>query len=316
MDITQPITYRGLNFNNVTSAPGSRVLRGISVESADYSEVPAVGYVEKRAASDGMHASDVYLGARQIVFRGHIYASSPAEFFDYLHILRSVFSPTSAYTESPGDKGFLPLEYTQPTLDTASFPGGVINLQLLARPLDGSPRFDINRDRLIGISKGPTATEWSDRLFCKDPRVYVTPEQIIDVSGIHTATTPGEAKNRGDYETPLNIMLIIGGTAPGKVGDFHFYGFGADMHIKIENIANRVYRWFGDDRVLMVQDSTVATNPFVLRNDLVTFMSKNHKPMVPAHINPPSKPFKTVFSYTCDVTLAASSRLFWYEAFA
>ena len=82
-----------------------------------------------------------------------------------------------------------------------------------------------------------------------------------------------------------------------------------------------MYRWFGDDRVLMMQDvtrpATQATAPLVLRMDLVTFAGKNRRPMVPAAINPPDRPFKTTFTYYRTLaTLAAGSRLFWSEAFA
>jgi hypothetical protein len=48
----------------------------------------------------------------------------------------------------------------------------------------------------------------------------------------------------------------------------------------------------------------------------VTFATKQRRPMVPASINPPTKPFTTGYSRTCDATLAAGSRLFWSEAFA
>jgi hypothetical protein len=51
--------------------------------------------------------------------------------------------------------------------------------------------------------------------------------------------------------------------------------------------------------------------------DLVTFATKNRKPMVPALIAPPVKPHKTPYHYSSTVvTLAAGSRLFWSEAFA
>ena len=92
------------------------------------------------------------------------------------------------------------------------------------------------------------------------------------------------------------------------------------MTIKIENASpTSSYRWFGDDRVLMTQDVAggVATNPLILRMDFVTFATKNRRPMVPASINPPTRPFTTAFTYYADgCHAAAGSRLFWSEAFA
>jgi hypothetical protein len=320
MDISKPIVYRSVDLNSVLLETG-RVLRGISVENIDYSDVEAVGYTEKRAAADGMHASDVYLGARGVNLSGHVYATDLAEMFDYMHVLRSVLSPTSAYQESPGDRGFLPMRFQQPTLDEESFPGGAVLLYMNLRPL-GNVRFQITRDRMDSSKQSngtrPTAIPWQGRLFAKDPRVYVDPAQTVSLVGGPHALTTGAAINRGDYETPLNILLAIG-ALPGAAKTFHLTGLnGIDMTITIENKANTVYRWFGDDRVLMTQDVTggADTAPFVLRMDLVTFATRNRRPMVPASINPPSRPFSTAFQYSSTAVFGAGSRLFWSEAFA
>ena len=51
--------------------------------------------------------------------------------------------------------------------------------------------------------------------------------------------------------------------------------------------------------------------------DLVTFATKQRRPMVPASIFPPSKPFSTAYKYwRTGATLAAGSMMFWGEAFA
>jgi hypothetical protein len=315
MDISKSVTYRGIEVNGAALYPG-RTLRGIAIENIDYSGVEAVGYTEKRAAADGMHASDVYLGPRMVELSGHVYASSASELFDYLHVLRAVFSPTSAYQESPGDRGFLPFKFQQPTLDLDSFPDGVIPLQMHLRPR-ANLRFSVNRDRIIGEAKKPTATPWAAELWAKDPRVYVDPSQSVDISGGPWTNKAGQAINRGDYETPLNVMAVVTSPAPAAGMTIRIVGFGVDMTISLLAEANRVYRWYGDDRVLMVQDSSAgASAPQVLRMDLVSFATSNRKPMVPASINPPVRPFSSSFTYTTTYALAAGSRLFWSEAFA
>jgi hypothetical protein len=314
MDLTRPVTYRGLDINDVKQS--LRVLRGFSIEQVDYSSVDAVGYTEKRATSDGIHASDVYLGPRQIDISGLIYASTLPELFDKLRLLRVVFSPTSAYGEDPVRKGFLPMHYQQTTLDAQSFPGGLIDLFMYARPRM-LPRFTITRDRLVGFDKRPQAIPWAAGLIAKDPRVYIDPAQTIPLSGpaVGPPGTTAQAINRGDYESPLNIMLVAGSIAP-PAGTFHLQGFDVDMTIKIEAKANVVYRWRGDDRTLMTQDALNPNAAEALRMDLVSFIGKNEHPHVPAEINPSQRPFSTPFTYTCSVPLAAGSRLFWNEAFA
>jgi hypothetical protein len=313
MDLSQPVEYRGLQLNNVSSPTGSRLLRGVAIEEVDYSQVDGVGYTEKRAEADGIHASDIYLGPRIIEMRGLIYAASAAELFDRLRLMRVVFSPTSAYQEDPVNKGFIALNYFQPTEDTESFANGVIPLFMNARPRQ-QVRFVLNRDKLIGNADRPQTVGWSASLIARDPRVYVRPMQTINLFGPTTGTND-KAMNRGDYEAPLNIMLVIGPVAP-PAGTFRLQGFGVDMRIKIEAKANVVYRWRGNDRTLMVQDARDPNSPESLRMDLVTFAGRARKPMVPAKINPQQRPFTSDFTFSCDVLLSAGSRLFWNEAFA
>jgi hypothetical protein len=316
MDLSRDINYRGLDLNDAELVAGARLLRGLAVEEADYSAVEAVGYTEKRAEADGLHASDVYLGPRLIEMRGLIYAATAPEMFDRLRLLRVVFSPTSAYQEDPVNKGFLPLRFHQPTEDKQSFPSGVIDLFIRARPR-ALPRFRIVRDRTIGVAGKPQTMGWTVGLLAKDPRVYVDPQQVLDIAAAGSPTAkPGRAVNRGDYESPLNILLVIGNVAPVAGSYFRLQGFGVDMRIQIEPKANVVYRWRGNDRTLMVQDARDPNSPEALRMDLVTFQGRARKPMVPAKINPASRPFTSDFTYTCTTTLAAGSRLFWNEAFA
>jgi hypothetical protein len=314
MDLSKPIEYRGLQLNDVDLYAGQRLLRGLTVEDVDYSDVEGVGYTEKRAEADGMHASDIYLGPRTIEMRGLIYAATLPEMYDRLRLMRVVFNPTSAYQDDPVNKGFVPLNYTQPTEDTQSFPGGQISMFINARPRR-QVRFSFSRDKLVGNANKPQAIPWAVSLLARDPRVYVRPLQMVVLTGPTAGPTGGKAMNRGDYESPLNIMLVIGNSAP-PAGEFRLQGFGVDMRIKIEAKANVVYRWRGVDRTLMTQDARDANSPEALRMDLVTFAGRDRKPMVPAKINPQQRPFMSDFSYSCDVPLASGSRLFWNEAFA
>ena len=313
MDLSKPIGYRGMPINTLTET--GRTLKGVVVENADYSDVVGVGYTEKRAAADGIHASDVYLGPRGIDLSGFIYAVDLSDLFDTLHLMRAAFSPTAAYQESPGDRGFLPLTFSQPTGKLTDFPEGVINLMMLARP-ERNLRFTLNRDRLTdkglvlgapGSSKAGVRASvigWAARLVCKDPRVYVQDEQQQELSG--TQTVIGKtAINRGDYETPMHMSLIAADATAGK---FTLTGLNnVDMEITLEaGKSGYTYRWFGDDRVLMTQKT--INDPLVLRMDLVKLGTANRKPMV--------SPGGRAYQYSHTANLAAGSRLFWSEAFA
>lgn len=323
MDISKSISYRGLEINGAALQTG-RVLRGIAVEQVDYSVVDADSYSEKRAASDGIHVSDVYLGGRSLDLSGFIYTTSLAEMFDFLHVLRAIFSPTSAYQDSPGDRGFLPMHFTQPTLDTTSFPGGIQPLFINVRPVRG-PRFQITRDRQDASGPKhnlrPTATGWSAQLIARDPRVYVDPAQSHDVSADYTNVwVSDQAINRGDYESPLNIMLVTGSTPPPIGSQFKIKGLNnIDMTISLLPTANIIYRWIGMERVLMTEDieGGAGTKPLILRMDLVEFHNVNRRPMVPADIQPAFRPYSTeVLWLKTGNFLLSGSRFFWNEAFA
>jgi hypothetical protein len=187
------------------------------------------------------------------------------------------------------------------------------------------PRFVIARDRQDSSENTkarPVSMPWSVRLIAKDPRVYVDPAKSLPLVGGPFTNVLGSAVNRGDYETPLNIMLVVG-ALPSAAGTFRIWGLNnIDMTITIEKKANVIYRWFGDDRVLMTQDSSQMVNgvpsaPYVLRMELVSFATQNRRPSVPALVNPPERPFATPFHYTSTVVpFATGSRLFWNEAFA
>lgn len=317
MDLSKAIDYRLANLNNAALMDGQRVLHGSTVEKADFSVVPGVGYQEKRAEGDGSWASDVYLGPRQVALQGMLYAETQADLFDMLRKHRVAFSPTAALAEDPVNFGFLPLTYTQPTTDGVSFPGGIINLALYCRPTSGLV-FDITRDRLPGTNTTrPQALPWRATLYCKDPRVYIVPEQQFPVQKTSgTTMVAAKATNRGDYESPLNVILATGPTAP-AAGICHITGFnGIDMTIKIEAKANVTYRYSGVDRILTTLDTTSPSSLPALRADLLTFVGKNRKPMVPAKVTSLLRPFQADFQYSITTDLVAGSRLWWNEAFA
>ena len=178
MDISKSISYRGLELNGATILPG-RTLRGIAIEAADYSNVDVVGYTEKRAGSDGVHASDVYLGGRTVQLSGHIYATSLAEMFDFLHVLRSVFSPTSAYQDDPGARGFLPIHFQQSTLDIDSYPA------IVGPPaVEAGVKFEQVQDVLVTVAP-----------IIGAPRVLAAAQNITDALGIVIAINTADAES-------------------------------------------------------------------------------------------------------------------------
>jgi hypothetical protein len=217
MDLDQPITYRGFDLNTVEIALGDGKRRGCLVEEADFGDVTAVGYTEKRAQGDGNDASDVYLSSRQIRLRGYVYGETRADMFDRLQDLRSAMTPTAAYADDPANRGYLPLTFDAPTMNLVDFGEGKGNgwrqLQVFARPR-AQPSFRIRRDTGSGGQhlKGGSV-EWMAALECKDPRIYLREP----VWKYFTVTESGTLDNRGDYPAPIDVLLEVTGTGAGSV---------------------------------------------------------------------------------------------------
>jgi hypothetical protein len=304
MDLDRPVTYRGLPLNTVGMTVGETLRFGCVLEEADFGDVMGVGYVEKRAQGDGNDASDVYLSARQVRLTGFIYGRTKAETFDRLQDLRSAFTPTSAYLESPGQRGYLPLEFDVPTEDELNFPGHWKLMVMYARPR-AQPQFKIRRDT-GSQANGPLTFKgsgigWSGLLECKDPRIYLRDPHWEYFVGSESGTLP----NRGDYPAPADVLLDVAagaalGTVTIKIGTTT-----AIIHVAASASA-QVYRYSSTHKVLTVETNSVE----VLRMDLLELEENGVHLLVP----PGNEPYTITKVGT--FTLTANTRLMYNEAFA
>jgi hypothetical protein len=311
MDLDRPITYRGIDFNHVDVLAGESKRSGYIVEEVNYGSVAGVGYTEKRAQGDGNDASDVYLSARRIEMRGYVYGESKADGFDKLQDLRSAFTPTAAYLESPSERGYLPLEFDIPTLDLTNFPSGYKLMQLFARPR-AQPEFTIKRDsgsQSHGTRKG-NAIAWSASLECKDPRIYLRDPTGLPYTGVEYFTTgeTGVLRNRGDYPAPLDVLLDVAAGASGTC-TCRFEVGGGDMTITIPASSNaQLIRYSSVLKVLTVEVNSVE----VLRMDLMKVEVGSTHLFVPP--SPPDAPYH--ISRVGSYTLGSQTRMMYNEAFA
>ena len=226
VDLTRTIHYRGFALNTLVIDPNNDI-QGCEVTRVDYPGVGGVGYDEKRALEDGYDASDTYLGKRFVALTGNIYGRSRGEFFDLVQALTTALTPTAAYQESPGDKGFLPLDYYVATANLIDFPAGYIHKMMLVKP-SRQPSLIFEADKTGGLDTKALALPWTGLLEAKDPRVYFFTPTIIAISDT-AGSGSGNLVNKGDYPAPLNILLIA--TAGTPSGNWHFIGGGADLTI-------------------------------------------------------------------------------------
>ncbi len=199
MDLTAAISYNGLTAAGLTPASGGVPSTGIVFESVDFGNVGVDAFVDKRALQDGVDASDIYLGARNVTISAGVYGSTRGDAFDRLQDLLAAFSPRLAYNADSANLGFLPFKFYQPTADiatwpTSAYPNG-IPLQMYLRP-SAPPRYPVRRQETGGQPGKGLSFAVTLQMLARDPRKYLqsTVSQSI-------ATTAQTAAHRGDYPT-------------------------------------------------------------------------------------------------------------------
>jgi hypothetical protein len=305
MDITSDITYRGLLLTGAAGDAGEPI-EGFRITRARYGDVSVHGYTEKRSLDDGMDASDVFLGARQVLLQGEVYAKSKAALFDALDILRLTFTPTDAYNESPRTRGYLPLAFSQPTTHLVHWSTGVIPRVLHCRPT-AQPDHDIQFAAMNDADPdGGFVVPFVLRLEAKDPRFYGATD-IESFLGSGTGSSP-TVRNRGNYPAPANLVLST--TATGAK-TFTLIGLGTNMEVTIP--AGTGTRTVVVDGYAKVVTLTIGTTE-TLRMDLIKFNAGTTWPKVlPTPEGTPNLQFTWTFA---GGGLVTGSRLFFRETWA
>lgn len=269
MDLTRAVAYRGFNLNDVDLSAPAGPIAGCSVEAAKYSEVRAVGYLEKRARDDGMDSGDVYLSARPFMLRGHIYGTSRGNLFDRVDALVAALAPTLAYDEDPEEWGFMPLTFYKATDLTEDFEDGYVQLFARVRP-KATPEIEWVRNRSGGIDDEGFGVPWSVMLDAKDPRLYIN--ELVEA----TIGSSGTLSTRGTYNSPLDISI----TAPSNsLSTMRLLIGGADITFSVDTTGTaQALAWDGRAKTLT---RTVSGVP-ALRQDLVSNDGEEAGPHVPA----------------------------------
>lgn len=302
MDLSRSITYRGLDLNSLAGLQPETPLSGYTVSDCRFMDVEGFGYKEKRSMGDGYDASRVYLGARRLQLRGTIWAISPAELHDKVRAIRALFTPTLAYNESPETKGYMPLTFSIPTEDTATWATGLIPVKLNVRPMDQPGSF-FTREMAHGRANGGYSAVYEATLEAIDPRIYA--QSTTDIAAT-TATGDSSVDNDGDYPAPLNAILAL--TAADDTGQrsITFTGMGTVMTVTVPASANdRQVNIDSERKVVTLVDGGVET----IRFDLVEFAAGYTWPVV--------QPGANAYEWsTVGGALSAGSKFWFYETFA
>lgn len=317
MDYNKPLCYRDLDYNSVAIDPSialaeSRAGRlvGIQAEELIVGSVQGVGYTEKRANADGRDASDVTLDSRRIIVVGTIYGEDAADAHDRFQQVCANANPTRAYDESPGDYGYLPLSWWEPTNDsrfTADADGNRWRTVFInARPIV-VPERRWSRDHSGGKAANGFAIPFTAYWEAKDPRVYLDPYTQYNLQRATAGSITGTFLHRGDYPAPLQVLLVVGSAA--AAGTVTVTAGGSVMVITIPNSSvEQVIRYNGDLKVLTVTENNVE----VQRQDLLSFSTALEHPQIVPTIGEDEASWTVVTT----VALGVGSRLWFHEAYA
>ena len=315
-DTTRDILYRGFLLNEaaIQDSIGSDengTIAGCTVDTWDDSDVDVVQFREKRSLQDGMDAGDVFLGARRVRVQGTLYEKSRGGLFDAYLALRAALNPVLAQRESPLDKGYRPLQFYAPTLNTDAtvvansggqtlgYPDGSIPLQYLAIPY--AKQLVWQDDAQGGEDVDALAIPWAATFMMKDPTLYAQVAQDYLLSG--TGTKTGNLVNRGTYHAPLNILFEVGSAA----GTITVAAGSSTFIITVPaSSGNRIIRYKGYDKLLSVEENSIE----LVRFDLLPGVASMTHPLVPAGVSP------YTITYSGGITATSNSHMWFSEAFA
>jgi len=145
----------------------------------------------------------VHKGVLALVAEGRIEvpnATQLASMSDKVRAMRAAFDPYQAYLDSTVTDGAYPLDYTERTTDTATYPTGRILLMRYMRP-NLQPTFE---ERLTDRTQQP----WSVVLIAADPREYEQTEQTLALT---IGSPSGNVVNRGTTPAPVKVTIVMSG---------------------------------------------------------------------------------------------------------
>lgn len=210
MDLGGTVTYNGLSLNTVTRQAGGLPMSGYAVERFRPDPPPPTSYLEKRAISDGLDAGDVFLGGRSFALVVTAYGTSEGDFWDKAQDLVTGFTPTVAYAADSANRGFLALDFYQPTADVATWPTSAypdgIPMRYYVRP-QASPTYMVERDKDGGTASDPRSKTFDINLVARDPRKYLQSQTTATIT-----TSTQTVTYKGDYPTPAIITFSLSAT--------------------------------------------------------------------------------------------------------
>lgn len=184
------ITYNGFTLNDPDDDDHDVVEVSEVIPQQTYESV-----TDPRQGKDGLEAADARKIAYLLVVRGVIRAPSLQRLYDRIEEMAVAFDPALASLNNPSVNGFLPLDFSIPTVDD-TWTDNLIPSRYYTRTLRPIAPPD---SRFTG-----TNTLYEMTLLCRDPRRYLQTTETQ--AGAGTAENP-----RADYISYPTITITMSG---------------------------------------------------------------------------------------------------------
>lgn len=183
------LTYNGLTLNDLALLDDCYRIDSIS------SRMEFAAVSEKKQQADGSEIYEARKTLRVVTMAGEIVAPSRAKLWDKKATLARTFDPALVSRNNPSTDGFIALDGSIPTLDTATYPSGLIARRVYARA-QSTPQ--PNERTSMGLS-----AEFVLHMVCRDPRAYLQAESTDTwESGANVV-----ANTKADYPSFPTITL-------------------------------------------------------------------------------------------------------------
>jgi hypothetical protein len=167
-----------------------------------------------RDTRDALHLAQggtlgrVHKGMTLIQLLGRIQApdeTQAASLSDRERQIMSAFDPAMCYQDSPSTEGAYAFDFSEATLDTSTYPTGIMALRYYCRPTE-RPSLEEK------ISEGGWRN-YALSLVAPDPRCY---EQTLGTVTLTPGSTSATCYNYGDVPSPLRATITMGGAGSGS----------------------------------------------------------------------------------------------------
>lgn len=190
------VTYNGLTLNDLSNPRDSIRLERIVTNT----QIRTI--TEERQGSDGAEIYDARKIVRLVSLPGVMTAPSLAALSDKMRLLARTFDPALVSRDNPDEHGFLALDGSLPTADTATYPSGLIPTRLYARAQMPIQPNVVPADGYAAAFVIP--------LVCRDPRGYLQTETTQAIGSTSVVVTNPKA----DYPSWPTITITATGAGP------------------------------------------------------------------------------------------------------